>query len=319
MCPSGASLRADTGVRGSWSFGNLGATWPASAATVVRVSSGKGRLSRRGFLIGGLGSLASGCATPETGAAPGTSDPPPVAESLSRPAVPNEPVTIETVHSPARDAGVELVTIRPAGVGGRLPTCVALHGRASSARMFVELGVPELLTKAVNAGVKPFAVVAVDGGDSYWVAKKPRDDPQKMLTEDLPTWLANRGFTAPFAAFGISMGGYGALNFARVPGLSAVAAISAALFTSWADAKSRNAFADEARWEATEPLRHTDELAGIQLGVWCGERDPFITPARELISKARPQVSAIGPGGHDSSYWKRILPQVLTFVGSTVP
>ncbi len=140
-----------------------------------------------------------------------------------------------------------------------------------------------------------------------------------MLAEDLPTWLANRGFTAPFAAFGISMGGYGALNYARRPGLNAVAAISAALFTSWADAKSRNAFADEAQWEATEPLRHTDELSGTQLGVWCGERDPFITPDRQLISKAHPKVAAIGPGAHDGNYWKRILPDVLTFVGSTVP
>jgi S-formylglutathione hydrolase FrmB len=185
--------------------------------------------------------------------------------------------------------------------------------------MFLDLGVPELLNAVVNAGSKPFAVVAVDGGDSYWVAKKPSDDPQKMLTEDLPTWLANRGFTAPFAAFGISMGGYGALNYARRPGLNAVAAISAALFTSWADAKSRNAFADEAQWEATEPLRHIDELGGTQLGVWCGASDPFITPDRQLISKAHPKVAAISPGAHDGNYWKRILPDVLTFVGSTVP
>lgn len=232
---------------------------------------------------------------------------------------PTEPVAVETMHSPARDANVELVTIRPEGVGGRLPTCVALHGRASTARMFLDLGVPELLTAAVNKGAKPFAVVAVDGGDSYWVAKKPTDDPQRMLTEDLPTWLANRGFTAPFAAFGISMGAYGALNYARNSGLNAVAAISPALFTSWADAKSRNAFADEARWEATEPLRHTDELSGAEVGVWCGTSDPFITPARQLVSKANPKVAAIGPGSHDSAYWERILPDVLTFVGNTVP
>src|SRR5262249_1689366 len=158
--------------------------------------------------VGGLGMAAYGCSVPPTGATP---DPTTVAppESLSKPAVPNDPVAIETMHSPARDANVELITIRPEGVGGRLPACIALAGRASTARMFLDLGVPELLNAAVNAGSKPFAVVAVDGGDSYWVAKKPTDDPQKMLTEDLPTWLANRGFTAPFAAFGISMGGYG--------------------------------------------------------------------------------------------------------------
>lgn len=226
---------------------------------------------------------------------------------------------VETVHSPARDASVELITMRPQGVGGRLPTCIALHGRASTARMFLDLGVPDLLNAAVNGGVKPFAVVAVDGGDSYWVATKPTDDPQRMLTEDMSTWLANRGFGAPFAALGISMGGYGALNFARTPGLNGVAAISAAMFTSWADAKSRNAFVDEAQWEATEPLRHVADLHGTKLGVWCGEKDPFINPARQLIVKANPTVAAIAPGGHDSAYWKRILPDVLSFVGGLVP
>jgi S-formylglutathione hydrolase FrmB len=221
--------------------------------------------------------------------------------------------------SPARDAHVELITMRPAGVGGRLPTCVALHGRASTARMFLDLGVPDLLNETVSQGAKPFAVVAVDGGDSYWVSRTPTDDPQKMLTDDLPTWLANRGFQAPFAAFGISMGGYGALNYARTPGLTAVATMSAALFTSWADAKSRNAFADEARWEETEPLRHIDELHGTQLGVWCGSSDPFIAADRQLITKASPKVAAITPGAHDSTYWKRSMPEVLNFVGSVVP
>ena len=223
------------------------------------------------------------------------------------------------MHSPARDANVELITMRPAGVGGRLPVCLALHGRASTARMFLDLGVPDLLNAAVTAGVKPFAVVSVDGGDSYWVSRKPTDDPQKMLTDDLPTWLANRGFSAPFAALGISMGGYGALNYARSAGLNAVAAVSPALFTSWPDAKSRNAFVDEARWEATEPLRHVEDLHGMRLGVWCGASDPFITPARQLISKANPTVAAISPGAHDNTYWKRVLPDVLTFVGDSVP
>lgn len=259
-----------------------------------------------------------GCSVPKTGAAQ-SPDPPTAQESLTKPVAPPESLTIETVHSPARDANVELITMRPKGVGGRLPVCLALHGRSNTARMFLDLGVPDLLNEAVSGGVKPFAVVAVDGGDSYWVARNPQDDPQKMLTEDLPTWLANRGFTAPFSAFGISMGAYGALNYARTPGLSAVAAISGALFLNWADAKSRNAFVDEARWEATEPLLHPGDVKSAQLGVWCGASDPFITANRQLISKANPKVSAISPGDHSATYWKRILPQVISFIGSTVP
>jgi S-formylglutathione hydrolase FrmB len=204
-------------------------------------------------------------------------------------------------------------------VGGRIPVCLALHGRGASAQTFLDLGVPEFLNQAVAAGVKPFGVVSVDGGDTYWVAKKPEDDPQKMLVEDVPTWLSNRGFGAPFAALGISMGGYGALNYARTPGLNAVAAISAAMFLTWAEAKTRNAFTDERSWQATEPLRNTDKLGDVQLGVWCGTSDPFITQARQLIDKTHPKVAAIGPGEHADPYWRRVFPDVLRFIGESVP
>ena len=252
-------------------------------------------------------------------------------EPIQRASVSSEPsssrprtvkaVVREKVHSAARGTTVELVTMRPAGVDGELPVAVALHGRGGSAASYIDLGIPDFLTAAVAAGVPPFAVAALDGGDTYWVlgGKKPQDDPQKMLTEELPEWLGTRGFKSkPFAAFGISMGGYGALNYARTPGLSAVAGISAAMFTNWATAKTRNVFRDQAHWEATEPLRHVDALGTTPLGIWCGASDPFVGPARQLISKAHPKVAAISPGAHDPNYWRRVLPDVLRFIGQTV-
>jgi S-formylglutathione hydrolase FrmB len=182
--------------------------------------------------------------------------------------------------------------------------------------MFLDLGVPRMLTAAVNANLPPFAVVALDGGDSYWVARDPADDPQRMLREDLPTWLGNRGLAdRPFASLGISMGAYGALNHARTAGMSAVGVVSPALFTSWPEARSRGAFADQSSWTDTDPLRHVEGLRAVPLGVWCGTADPFITPARRLVSQARPAVSAIESGGHDAAYWRRVLPEVLRFVG----
>lgn len=232
---------------------------------------------------------------------------------------PSESVTTERVYSPARATSVELITMRPAGVAGRLQICLALHGKGAGARMFLDLGVPDMLNNLVAQGVPPFAVVAVDGGDNYWVARDA-DDPQKMLTVDIPTWMASRGFaTLPFAVMGISMGGYGALNYARNPGLSAVAAVSAALFNSWPDARGRNAFADQAQWEATEPLRHPDDIRTVPLGVWCGTSDPFVAQARQLVTKAHPRITSIGAGGHDAAYWHRVLPDVLHFVGETLP
>jgi len=273
-------------------------------------------------LLGGLGAgLAAthGCAAPRSNASGNQTVRAQVPDSLSQPPAPTEAITTEMVTSSARNTNVRLITIRPAGVGGRLPVCLALHGRGSNATMFLDLGIPEFLNRAVAAGVKPFGVVSVDGGDTYWVSKKPEDDPQKMLRDDVPTWLANRGFGEPFATMGISMGGYGALNYARTPGLNAVAAISAAMFSSWADAKIRNAFADEQAWRATEPLRNVDKLNDIQVGVWCGTSDPFVGQARQLIDKAHPKIAAIGPGDHTETYWKRIFPDVMRFLGDSVP
>ncbi|WP_054055908.1 alpha/beta hydrolase family protein [Alloactinosynnema sp. L-07] len=232
---------------------------------------------------------------------------------------PPKPVVAQQVQSAARGRAVELVIMRPEGVDQLdLPVCLALHGRGNSAQMFVELGVPAMLTAAVAAGVPPFAVAALDGGDSYWVAADPADDPQRMLVEEVPGWLTAAGLRpTPAAVMGISMGAYGALNYARSnPGLGAVVAISPALFATWNDARSRAVFSGRPQWEATEPLRHTEKLKKDTLAVWCGASDPFAPVARQLIAKVKPASAVVGPGAHDAAYWQKVLPDVLGFVGS---
>jgi enterochelin esterase-like enzyme len=229
-------------------------------------------------------------------------------------------ISIERLPSRARGRDVDLVIISPDGeprVG--LPVCLALHGRGNSARWFQELGLGQFLNAAVQGGVQPFVVAAVDGGDTYFVDKDPADDPQRMLTEELPRWLDQRQLSDVNTALGISMGSFGALNLQRRRrNLQAVAAISPALFRSWGDAQPRDAFRDEQHWQANEPLRHVDELVGVPLGVWCGTEDPFIGAARELIDKTKPQVATLSPGAHDVAYWQRVLPDVLHFIGSRV-
>jgi enterochelin esterase-like enzyme len=232
------------------------------------------------------------------------------------PAPVSEPVTVHRMRSAARGTDVELVLIAPGGVpAAGLPVCVALHGRGARARTFLSLGVPEFLTAAVRAGVPPFVVAAVDG-DHYWVDVGDEDDPQRMLAEELPGWLRRRALPPPSAAFGISMGGFGALRFARAhPDLKAVATASAALFVSWPDARARKVFADEANWRAEEPLLHPAELPAARLGVWCGESDPFAGADRKLVKAAKPAVARFSPGKHDDAYWRGVLPDVLEFVG----
>jgi pimeloyl-ACP methyl ester carboxylesterase len=271
-------------------------------------------LSRRALLAGSAVTLLAGCSVTPSGPPPGPPAVPVPTGSSPQPL--RDPVTVQRMPSAARGTDVDLVLITPEGVpASGLPVCLALHGRGARARTFLSLGVPDLLTAAVRAGTPPFAVAALDG-DHYWVGVGGDDDPQRMLTDEVPGWLAARDLRPPAAVFGISMGGFGALRFARAhPDLKAVATASAALFVSWPDARSRKVFADEANWRAEEPLLHPAELRPSGLGVWCGESDPFLGADRKLVKAVSPEVSRFTPGKHDDDYWRGVLPEVLKFVG----
>jgi putative esterase len=227
------------------------------------------------------------------------------------PDVPAGPVRVDRVRSRARGRVVELVTMAPAGEPASGAVCLALHGRGGGARWFESLGMSRFLTAAVRSGATPFTVVSVDCGQNYLLARDG-DDPRRMITDELPVWLAERELPEPVAVLGISMGGFGALGL--TPGPRTVAVISPALFPTWPDAKGRNVFRDEREWAASEPLRNLDRLDGTRLGVWCGTEDPFVEPARRLAGAVRPAVAAFANGAHDAGYWLRVLPDALAFV-----
>ncbi|MEU5851091.1 alpha/beta hydrolase [Saccharopolyspora shandongensis] len=234
-------------------------------------------------------------------------------------------VLIEQVYSQARNCPVHLVTMFPKGVAREgLPVCLMLHGRFGDARKSAG-GLPTWLSDSVAARrIPPFAFLAVDGGgNSYW-HRWPGDDPMSMLLDEVPRWLAERRLGGPsgqpFAAAGISMGGFGALLYARRRReqgnpLSAAAVVSPALITSWREMSKRRAFANEAEWAAMDPLRHVDELGDVPLGVWCGTDDRFIEGTRRFIGTARPEYASTTPGGHNSRYYRKALPEVVDFVG----
>ena len=276
-----------------------------------------GAASRRALLLGGVGLTVAAC----TATAP--PPPPPVITPTTTSAptlVPGgRPLVVDVQRqSKARGTAVRVIAMYPGSSVERLPAFVALHGRGATSGVFLDLGVPDLLAKAVKDGVAPFAVVAVDGGDSYWVGKGA-DDPQKMLADEVPGWLDEFGLIeTSFGAIGISMGAYGALNYVRtVPGPLSAAVLSPALFTDWSQARGRSVFADEAAWQRTEPLRHLDDLHGA-LGVWCGTSDPFLPAAKKLVASGRAAIAKFGTGGHDNTYWHGVLPDVFRFLGDVI-
>lgn len=291
------------------------------------------RLTRRQLLVGGAvvagaGALGVGGAA----LADAVETPAPLPQRV--PAPPRAPrstqadTTVEWVRSVARNRSVRLVITSPTDRDrATLPLCVGLHGLGGNALWWGDPGIRRVLGAAWGAGVPPFTVAALDGGDNYWHPDHPGDDPMRMLLEELPGWMSQRGLAGgdggtPVLAAGVSMGGTGALMYARervhrgTP-LRAVAALSPGLFTDWRVA-ARRPFAGFADWAANDPLRFYPELAGTPTGMWCGDRDSFADAVRRYVALAHPEFANISPGRHDGAYFGSVLPQVAAFLGRHV-
>lgn len=261
-----------------------------------------GRLSRRGFIVG-AGLLAAGCRR----------DPvEPLPPRVSTTAVaPSGPVTVFRALSYARGRDVRVVMYRPEGVArAGLPVCLAFHGNGEDADVFGRIGVVEALTQLSHSGAMPFAVAAVDGGDTSWTPTGA-DDPARMLSEEVPGWLSRHDLAGtPFGALGIGEGAYGALGYAANPGLAAVAVLDPTLFTTWSEARTRGGVATEDTWGAADPLRRASRLARVPLGVWSPTEDPTV---RRLAGELKAKVITVGEGG--PAYRGNALPEVLRFLG----
>ncbi len=287
------------------------------------------RLGRRAFLTGASAAAALSAIGLLTNSDEELPPPPPRARPVY-PVANQADLWVEQVYSRCRNRVVNVVSMFPKGVPRRgLPVCLMLHGRFGDARKSAG-GIPDWLTQAVaRHEIPPYAMVAVDGGgNSYWHSH-PGDDPMAMLLTEVPQWLAQRGLGRdanglPFAVSGVSMGGFGALLYARRrrdlgQPLNACAVISPALITNWPEMNKRHAFVDQQEWASLDPMRHIDTLGDLPVGVWCGTNDSFITGTRKFIALAHPQVASTTPGGHTTNYYRHALPEAIHFLGQHLP
>ncbi len=145
------------------------------------------------------------------------------------------------------------------GPGSTLPLVVMLHGEGGNHSDALSGLRPEQAVALEVGGqpLPPMGLVTVDGGSGYW-NPHPDDDPMAMVVDELIPMCQALGLGRGhrnIGTMGISMGGYGALLLAeKYPELiGAVAAISPAIWTSYAEAQAVNsgayasaaAFSDE--------------------------------------------------------------------------
>ena len=115
------------------------------------------------------------------------------------------------------------------------PVAIFLHGLGGSSEILLrDLEATGPYSSHLDDGGPPFAVAAVDGGDSWWHARADGSDTQSMLVKEFVPFLGEQGLDlGRVGLFGMSMGGFGALLLAsqgRVSGLRAVAAMSPAIW-----------------------------------------------------------------------------------------
>lgn len=300
-------------------------------------------ISRRSILLGG-GGLVIACAAGgyeliQDGTLPGRyvlarldgacgSAPP-------EPAGPRPVRYVTTFRSAYRHREVEMITLVPASDAGRsgLGVVMALHGAGGTAASFANLMSPSM-TAARMTGC---AVICVDGGDTYWHKRADGDDPLGMIVHEvLPRARAAGLLTARIGIAGESMGGYGALLLAerlaaaRAAGAdgpvpAAVAALSPAIFATYADAAAAN----RAAFDGAADFARNDVLSGVSalrfLPVWvaCGIDDPFAPLAARLRALLAASSGHQVPGGmlsgcHDDAFFARTMPAALRFIAARV-
>jgi pimeloyl-ACP methyl ester carboxylesterase len=118
---------------------------------------------------------------------------------------------------------------------------------------------------------------------------------------------------------GISMGGYGALLMAeKHPDLfAAVAAISPAVWTTYAEAEGANpgAYSSSSDFAANDAVTHASSLAHIPVRVASGLSDPFHPGVVALAQRLPPgAVVDISPGCHTGPFFRAQEPPSLAFL-----
>jgi pimeloyl-ACP methyl ester carboxylesterase len=225
------------------------------------------------------------------------------------PVLPDAPAGDERLErraSAARGRTVGFYTAVPAGHGdGRgLPVCLVLHGGSKTTADYARLGLGGFLTAAVRRGAEPFVLAGADGGRLSW-RPTPGDDPQAMMRSDVPAWCAERGFDPTrLAAWGWSMGGYGALLLAQTfPGLlRGVAAFSPAVQPS------------------DDVFAQVERLRGVPVGLWCGRYDGLYDDVRALrrALPQKPAAEGFGVGRHNFGYWSTVVPAAFDFLSTAL-
>jgi len=213
------------------------------------------------------------------------------------------------------------VVVPPRAPARDRPGLVFLHGRGGDEASELD---DAFFAALASAGRRAPVVAFPDGGDSsYWHDRASGSWGTYVTGEVIPE-LVRRFDVDPdrLAIGGISMGGYGAYDLARLnPGMfCAVGGHSPALWAS-ADETAEGAFDDAedfARHDVIAAARTApDPFRRVRLWLDIGEEDPFAPGADAFLAALAANgikvVAKRWPGGHDDAYWDRHWDDYMRF------
>lgn len=227
-----------------------------------------------------------------------------------------------TLQSRLLDRELPETYVTPAGAAGeRRPLLVFLHGRGDDN----DSNLSDQLFAGLRAlGDRAPVIAFLDGGrDSYWHDRADGRWGDYVMQEAIPAAIrALHADGRRVAIGGISMGGFGAYDIARLnPGrFCAVGGHSAALWEQAGDS-APGAFDDAedfARHDViAEARRDASPWRGIPLWLDGGEEDPFRAADDAFAAALRAGGDDVRrvtwPGDHTRSYWNRHIGAYLRF------
>jgi S-formylglutathione hydrolase FrmB len=222
-----------------------------------------------------------------------------------------------TVDSRLVHRDLHEILVLPRGGSEERVLLVFLHGRSSSP----DSNLTQHLFDALDdLGSRAPAVLLADGGDhSYWHDRADGRWGTSLLREAIPAALARtKADRHRVAIGGISMGGFGALNVARVAPsrFCAVGAHSPALWFRGADTPA-GAFDDAEDFARNDLVRTAQHRRLYRVPVWIdvGRADPFfqadVAFAHALGHHGARLQLVLHAGGH--SGWSRRMLEYLRF------
>jgi S-formylglutathione hydrolase FrmB len=226
-----------------------------------------------------------------------------------------------TIASRFVHRSLPVVAVMPAGAGSRSrPLLVFLHGRGGDQNS--ELDDTMFAALARLGRHAPDIVFPYGGPDSYWHDRADGAWGDYVLREVIGQAI-RRLHADPrrVAIGGISMGGFGALNLARLHEhrFCAVGGHSAALWAGGGETAA-GAFDDAedfARNDVIGSARLRDPYRGLAVWIDVGTEDPFRAADTRLADELRRDGQRlqfhVWPGGHDGSYWSAHWDSYLRF------